>query len=78
MLNYRITTVDNPWNPYTNFNEWLSYDTRNGYRTSERLAALSVVSDRSSPDQNAFEVETAIDTMCELFPLLYKKVPRPA
>ena len=78
MYKHRLTTYDNPWNPYTHYKEWLAFDNRHGYRTQERLAAISVVSDKSSPEQNAFEYEDSMNRMCEMFPLFYKKVPRPA
>ena len=28
-----LTTVDNPFNPHTNFDEWYAFDLRMGYDT---------------------------------------------
>ena len=28
---YMLTTVDNPYNPFDQFNHWLLFDTENGY-----------------------------------------------
>lgn len=40
-----LTTVDNPWNPFSNWDEWLAYDIEKGYCTCERLARVALVSD---------------------------------
>lgn len=40
-----ITTVDNPWNPFTNWDEWLQYDRSMGYFTCEKLDRLAPISD---------------------------------
>lgn len=58
---YMLTTVDNPFDPFTRFDEWLAYDIRKGYNTSgmlDRIAASS--SDLSEPDQ-ALAIQNAID-----------------
>ena len=28
---YMLSTIDNPWNPFTNFTDWFSFDTLRGY-----------------------------------------------
>ena len=33
-----LTTTDNPWNPHTNYDEWLAFDEGHGYATNELLA----------------------------------------
>lgn len=43
-MNY-ITTVDNPWNPFTHWDEWRQFDIFKGYNTCERLARIALVSD---------------------------------
>ena len=35
-----ITTLDNPFNPFTDFKQWYSYDIQMGYNTCERLASI--------------------------------------
>ena len=35
-----VTTVDNPYNPFTEFYEWLSFDIEKGYNTCGLLARL--------------------------------------
>lgn len=45
-----ITTIDNPWNPFDNFDEWLQYDQKMGYYTNEALASLCISSDDALSD----------------------------
>lgn len=46
-----LTTVDNPWNPFTNYDEWYAYDHSAGYDTPSLLARIANVSlDVSDPD----------------------------
>lgn len=37
---YLITTSDNPFNPWTNFDEWFAYDVVKGYNTCSILARI--------------------------------------
>ena len=47
-----LTTVDNPFSPFTQYDEWLVYDTRMGYHTNALLARVVKSSDElSEPDQ---------------------------
>lgn len=58
---YMLTTVDNPFDPFTRFEEWLAYDTKLGYDTPGMLARITKISnDLSEPDQ-ALAVQSAID-----------------
>lgn len=47
-----ITTVDNPFNPITNFEDWYAYDRLKGYYTCERLASIAKCSDDLSDETN--------------------------
>lgn len=69
-----LTTVDNPFNPITDFDNWWIYDREHNYATCELLARVAKTSLRVSPDQNDWETERAIDFICEFHPSLYKKV----
>lgn len=62
---FMLTTVDNPFNPFTEFDEWYAYDQRLGYNTSAFLDRVAMVSnDLSEPDQ-ALAIQQAIDEICE-------------
>lgn len=56
-----LTTVDNPFSPFTQFNEWFAFDTIKGYNSSGLLARVTVTSDElSEADQNV-ALENAIE-----------------
>lgn len=79
MAVHMLTTVDNPWNPFTHFDEWLQFDERSGYFTTQYLARLTLSSlDLSEADQSD-AIEVAISEIVELNPLgIYRKVEAPA
>ena len=35
MEEVRITTIDNPFNPFTEWDEWFNFDLQKGYRKSD-------------------------------------------
>jgi hypothetical protein len=52
MAAHMLSTVDNPYNPFTHWDEWWAYDTHQGYHTSGYLARIVINSDElSSTDQ---------------------------
>jgi hypothetical protein len=58
---YMLTTVDNPFNPFTEFEEWLDYDIRMGYNTSSFLDRIANVSNELSTPDQALAIQHAID-----------------
>lgn len=52
-----LSTKDNPYNPFTNFDEWFAFDTQKGYNTCNYLARLA----RTSPDLSDEEETRAIN-----------------
>lgn len=75
MIITMLTTVDNPYNPFTENNEWEVFDQRAGYHTTSYLARIvKTSSDLSESDQDA-AIEDAINQIVELNILgLYRKV----
>ena len=61
-----ITTKDNPFDPFDEFADWLAFDHRKGYNTSEYLARIAVTSDELSDEENEREIEAAIDEIIKL------------
>jgi len=58
---HMLTTVDNPYNPSTQFDEWYEFDVDAGYNTTSLLARIVKTSDElSEADQDA-ALEDAID-----------------
>lgn len=74
---FRLTTFDNPYDPFDDFTQWLLYDNSMGYNTCGYLDRVSHVSDDMSQKEATKEIERAIDEIIELNPLnIYKKVKR--
>ena len=72
-----ITTVDNPYDPFDDFDHWFLYDVEKGYYTSSTVARLTHLSDDMTELEELEEVERAIDRLIELDPLdIYIKVTR--
>ena len=61
-----ITTIDNPINPHTDFDNWYNYDVHVlGYRTYERLARMSATSTQLPDPVNEEELDQAIQLLLE-------------
>lgn len=59
-----LTTIDNPFDPSTEFKEWYAYDRLMGYGTVELLARTTFTSDHISPadqeDSRIFAIEEIV------------------
>lgn len=72
-----LTTKDNPFDPFDDYDKWFAFDISHGYNSSSYLARIADTSRFLTPEQNAKEVERAIDEILELNPLqVYKKVTK--
>ena len=70
-----VTTVDNPFDPFENFDEWLHFDIEKGYYSGSKLARLMTKDEFLTEDEENEEIEKAIDRLIEIDPLdLYRKV----
>ena len=70
-----LTTIDNPYNPFKQFDLWYLYDISKGYNSSAYLARIARTSDQFTDEENNKEVERAIDEIIKYdFTNLYKKV----
>ena len=61
-----ITTKDNPFNPFDQFDEWLAFDKEKGYDSLERVARLVRLSDDMTEEEVDLEFERAIDRLVEI------------
>lgn len=74
---YMLTTVDNPFDPFTQFDEWLEYDIRLGYNTCSFLDRIAKGSNDLSPTDQAKVVQDAIDEIVnENVSGMWRKVSR--
>ena len=52
-MDMMLTTVDNPFNPFTHYDEWWGWDNLHGYHCPEMLAQNAEISDDiSDADQD--------------------------
>lgn len=56
-----LTTLDNPYNPFTQYEDWNAFDSQVGYHTPEYLARIVVTSDALSPADQNDAIEQAIE-----------------
>lgn len=74
---YRLTTIDNPYDPFTQFKEWNDFDIEKGYYTLSFLGRVT----QSSKNLSALDEELArIDAIDEIVKHnvlgIYKKVKK--
>lgn len=75
MKEVMLTTFDNPYDPFTNFNEWFHYDLEKGYNSCAYLARVSRTSEEFTEQENNLQIEKAIDEIIQFDPFnIYKKV----
>jgi hypothetical protein len=60
-IEYMLTTVDNPYNPFTQFDEWYGFDEGAGYHSSGLLARVISTSDDLSEADQSVAISDAID-----------------
>ena len=74
-----LTTIDNPFNPFDDFDNWLMFDREKDHKCCELLARNANISDEMSQFEIDEEVERALDESIKHDPLdIYQKVTRPA
>ena len=60
-----LTTKDNPYNPYTEYDKWLTWDQDNEYYTQEYLARIANVSPELDDETADLIVTQAVDEILE-------------
>jgi hypothetical protein len=56
-----LTTIDNPYNPFTQYDDWYAFDTSKGYNTCGLLARVVKSSDELSDADNELSIEEGMD-----------------
>lgn len=70
-----LTTVDNPYNPFKDWNSWFLFDVEKGYNSCAYLARVTHTSNQLSDKENDEEIEKAIDEIIKNDPFnIYRKV----
>ena len=78
MVKYMLTTVDNPYNPVNNFNQWLLYDSLKGYNSCQYLERIvsPLLKDSMSEEEQAEVINNSIEEIIDKdFMNVYTKVP---
>ena len=77
-VDYMLTTTDNPFDPFTEWEQWYAFDAQAGYHTPSYLARIVVSSDElSEADQNA-AINDAIEEIISenLYGIYVKAFPK--
>lgn len=75
MAEYMLSTFDNPFNPFDDFDSWFQYDSDKGYNSCSYLARIARTSDQLSDEENSQEIERAIDEIIKYdFMNIYTKI----
>ena len=61
MVEHMLTTIDNPYDPFTQFDEWYEFDVAAGYNTTSFLARIVKTSTELSEADQSLAIEDAID-----------------
>lgn len=74
---YMLTTIDNPYNPFKQFDSWFLFDVEKGYNTCAYLDRIARTSDQLSEAENDEELERAMNEIISNdFMNIYKKVKK--
>jgi hypothetical protein len=63
--NYMLTTFDNPFDPFTQWDEWYRWDMQAGYHTPGLLDRVARVSDDLADIDVHLAIQTAIQEIVE-------------
>lgn len=73
--NVALTTVDNPYDPFTQFQKWFLFDVEKGYNSCAYLGRIARTSEEFTDEENDAEIERAMDEIIQYdFMNVYKKV----
>ena len=77
MKEVMLTTTDNPFDPFDQFDSWFMFDSDKGYNSCGLIDRIARTSDQLSDDENKREIERAIEEIIQYDPLnIYKRVTR--
>lgn len=75
MKSVMLTTLDNPYDPFVQFDEWYAFDESKGYHTCAYIDRIAKTSEELTDEENEQAILDAINEIMELNVLgIYKKV----
>lgn len=66
MEDVMLTTIDNPFNPHTDWEAWYAWDVTHGYHTCEYLARIVITSYDLGDGMIDKDIDDAIDEIVSL------------
>ena len=81
--NFMLTTVDNPYNPFEDFDSWFLFDVEKGYNTCSYLARITKISDDMTEKEENDAINQAIEEIIDhdflnIYRKVYKKDGKPS
>ena len=74
---YMLTTVDNPYNPFTQWDLWYNFDQHAKHYSCEYLDRVSTISEGFTEAESTRELNRAMDWIVKNDPLnIYRKVTK--
>lgn len=74
---YMLTTEDNPYDPFTQFDDWFAFDERKGYHTCAYIDRVAKTASDLSPFDQISAINLAIDEIMKYNVIgIYKKVSK--
>ena len=74
---FMLTTFDNPFDPFEQFDQWFAFDVEKQYYSCSRLARIAKLQEDFTQKETNEAIERAIDEIIEHdFLNIYKKVQR--
>lgn len=75
MPKFMLTTIDNPFDPFTQFEDWLAFDEDQGYNTCGHLASAALTSNDLSDEDQDEAIDSAVEQVARINVLgVFKKV----
>ena len=73
---FMLTSYNNPYNPFDDFEVWFKFDQLFGFDCCGMLDKEANLSDVASDEINSKEIVEAMKRIVEKFPMIYKMVSR--
>ena len=62
---YMLSTLDNPFDPFTDFTSWYMFDCEKGHNTSSRLARIANLDNEMTQKERDAEMDRAMNFIIE-------------
>lgn len=74
---YRLTTIDNPYSPFTQLTQWFTFDVEKGYNTCGLIARIADLGPDSTDEEISTRTKEAIDEIVKYdYRNIYKRVTK--